>query len=88
MFNIQYLYLERELGPISSFLLACFITFINLLLPTILKMTSYQELHLRESQLQVSILIKLLLARYMSKKHFHNNYYLQYQTLTIFFSCY
>ena len=57
---------EQDLGMVSSLVLAAFITLINLMLPTILKTTSYSELHLRESELQVSMLVKLLLARYMN----------------------
>ena len=58
------LYTQSEnLGPVTTVILAGFVSLINLLLPTLIKLTSAHEIHFRESEVQVSILIKLLIGK-------------------------
>ena len=66
LLNLTFYAQDQSLGPVSSFLLAAFVSLINLLLPILLKTTSYSEIHLRESAVQASIMIKLLILRFMN----------------------
>ena len=54
------------LDQIQSAGLAAFIVLINFLLPMTIKLTSRSEIHFRESAVQVSILAKLVLARFLN----------------------